>query len=555
MLKMVHIKDFAIIENLQLQLNPGMTVITGETGAGKSILLDALDIALGDKATTDLIRPGSATCEIALLFEVDSIPAARAYLEEHSILDGDDCLVRRVLTQNGRTRNFVNGSPVTAGQLQALGKRLLLTHSQHQHHALLHATRQREALDNYANQITLLQSVRQAYLAYQAAEKKHVQAVEMLQQFEQQAPFLSAQHAELEALNWQADEWETLQHDHRHLATASQRLEDCRQALALLEQEVPIGIRQLIQQAQQLLAPYQSNEKALQTGVDFLEQVHIYWEEACDVLQRYLQDLDLSPERLQTIEERISEIHHCARKYRIKPEEIPITQQTITARLNEYQALLQNIDILAKEKKMQEANYQALAAKLSVKRKKAAAEMSQHITQQIKQLNMPDGEFIVQISEGGPSAYGIDEVSFLVQTNAGQMAKSLAKVVSGGELSRISLAIQLLIAECGKMPTLIFDEVDVGIGGQTAVLVGDLLKRLAKNTQVLCVTHLAAVAAAGEHHLKISKQTQGIETSSQLHYLSREMRVQEIARMLSGAAFTEQALAHAAEILALPQEA
>jgi DNA repair protein RecN (Recombination protein N) len=549
MLKAIHIKDFAIIENLSLELSDGMTVVTGETGAGKSIVIDALDIALGDKAQADVIRHHATKCEISIEFDIRRIPKAKTWLETHDLIHEDTCIIRRVLPREGRTRNYINGTPVTIADLQTLGNLLVHIHGQHQHQALMKTNEQRELLDDYAGHDKRLSELKNTYYRYKKVEKTLEEYLQHLSAHESQKILLEYQLNELNALNLQDNELEQLHHEHKQLSHMETLLEGCQTALNVIHEHENTNAISLLNSAKQTIETIQHFDTRLQNAAELLKNAAIHLEEAKDEIHDYLMQVELNPSKLHTIEQRLSEIHQLARKYKISPEHLSDHQQTLKAQFENIHLSHDKIAELEKEKKALYEEYLKIAHTLRRKRQEKAKHLSQIISENMQHLGMEGGIFSIQFLETEPSPYGIDKIEFYVSTNIGQPMQALSKVVSGGELSRISLALQLITSQRQETPTLIFDEVDVGIGGQTAAIVGQLLRQLSKSAQVLCITHLAQVASQGHHHLKIAKTSLNGQTHSAVRFLNQDERIEEIARMLGGIKITQQTLAHAEEML------
>lgn len=554
MLIHLHIKNFAIIDHLELDLSRGMTVITGETGAGKSIIIDALSIALGDRADSSFIRHGAQRCEIDASFEIQSLPAALAWLTENDLVSDDECVIRRVMTVEGRSRHYINGHSVTLQQLREFGTLLVHIHGQHQHQALLRQEEQRELIDNFANHGSLLQTTRERYDEWRQLQQQITQ-LEQSENSNAHLELLQYQVEELEKLALAPGETEALTQELRQLSHAELVLSATEKALALIEGGSGEYCALIcLHETLQSLAAQKQLHPELNNAWELINQAIIHTQEAGYELNHFFGKITLDPERLQTIDHRLGQINDLARKHRVKPEALPeqaaqLSQQ-LAALLNSGQTLTQ----LKIQAEAVQADYLESARHLSQSRCQAAALLATQVTASMQQLSLVGGQLCIDCHphpEPKPQAHGIDEIQFKVSANAGQPPGPLSKVASGGELSRISLAIHVIAAQADCTPTLIFDEVDVGIGGGTAEIVGQLLNQLGKSAQVLCITHLPQVAAQGNHHLKIDKQMRDGNVCSDLYFLTKEQRIQEIARMVGGLTITQQTLAHAQEMLEL----
>ena len=556
MLSSIHIRDLAIVSSVELELNAGMTVLTGETGAGKSILIDALGLALGDRADNGMIRTGSDRAEITVIFQLADHPEIQAWLREEALDDGHECILRRVLVRDGSSKAFINGSPVTLKSLQGLGERLVDIHGQHAHQSLLHRNHQRELLDAYAGHQTQLKTLGELYDEWTSTRDRLQQLQEAASERIHRLDLLRFQIDELQTLNLQDGEIDELDEELKRLSNAERLTETSQQILNLLYDDDD-SVQSRLNHALRDLEELSQLDSSLSECREMIDNASIQIREATTELRHYADAIEMEPQRLEIVEQRIGEIHDLARKYRCRPEELT----THLAQLNEELEQLEQADIqlerLETESKALEQRYHSQAEELDTKRRQAAKKLEKQVTEAIKTLGMPDGVLKIEVerlAEDKASRTGLNRVEFLVSANAGHNPQPLAKVASGGELSRISLAIQVATIECARVPTLIFDEVDVGIGGGVAEIVGRLLRRLGDNRQVLCVTHLPQVASQGHHHLQVqkSKGKQGASTNIQL--LQDENRVEEVARMLGGVEITPQTLAHAREMISLSQQ-
>ena len=549
MLLNLSVKDFVIVDHVEVEFAPGFTVLTGETGAGKSILIDALALVLGDRGEASMVRGGCERAEIAAQFDITLLPLLQAWLSENALANDDgECLLRRVLDSNGRSRAFINGHAATLQQLREAGENLVDIHGQHAHQSLLRAAAQRVLLDGYGGLTATQRQVAEEYRAWQTLKQQREAGESNAIALAQEREDLEWRVQELAGLNFSAEEWQTLLNEHTRLSNAVSLLDGARYGVEILSE----NDASLIVQLAALLAKLKQlreYDSGLQETLELLEPAEIQLQEAAHSLNHYLQKLDLDPERLHDCEQRLNAIHSAARKYRVPPEQLPDLLQAANTRLA---TLIETADPDALARKEREAkhHFDATAKKLSTGRQQSAKKLSQKVSATLQQLAMVGGVFeaaLVPVPEG--ASFGYENVDFRVAAHAGIAPKPLAKVASGGELSRISLAIQVATIDVAAVPTLIFDEVDVGIGGGVAEIVGGLLKDLGAAHQVLCITHLPQVAAQGHQHLRVSKQTHNGATLSRIETLDKPARVEEIARMLGGVEITTKTRAHAAEML------
>lgn len=556
MLIHLSVHNYAIVEHLDLELKRGMSVISGETGAGKSIMLDALGLTLGDRADSSVVRIGADKADILASFDLDDIPDARAWLAERDLDNEGPCILRRVITAEGRSRGYINGTPCPQGDLKALGELLIDIHSQHEHQSLLKLDTHRRLLDEYGGSQDL---ARQVQLAAQRWRQTR-QTLERLSNTsdEQRArhQLLSYQLEELETLALGENELEQLEHEHKNLANAEHLLGACRQVIDLCSESDAGNVLSALTSSLQRLTGFQNQPGALGEAVNLLSSAQIQVEEAVGELNRFLDHFDSDPQRQQALEERLDSIYTLARKHRVQPQELPALQQSLFEELEGLNADDDALEQLGEELAAYAHHYQEKAEALSGARQQAAESLAVAVETEIQRLGMPGGKFSVVLkptTAGDLMPHGLEQVEFLVSANPGQPLRPLAKVASGGELSRISLAIQVITAQTSRTPTLVFDEVDVGIGGPTAEVVGQLLRRLGERGQVLTVTHLPQVAAQGHHHLFVHKARGRDETHTAVAALEGSERVEEIARMLGGVDLTEQALAHARQMIGSAQ--
>lgn len=552
MLKQLSIKDFVIVDRIELGFEPGFTVLTGETGAGKSILIDALSLALGERGDADLIRHGCERAEINAMFDLQQVTALRLWLAENDLQgDPESCLIRRILDTSGRSRNYINGHAVTLQQLRIAGEFLVAIHSQHAHQSLLHKDAQRELLDAFAGCIDLALAVKAAYQHWQECQLQRIDMEKRAAESQDKREQLEWQLQELSTLNFTCDEWQTLQADHGRLSHVASLLAAAESGLDTLSESESSLLSQLNAVNNQLQNQLEYDPQ-LKPIIDLLDAAQIQLQESVYELKHYRQNLDLDPHMLQQVEQRLSDIHATARKFRIAPEALSVLADSLQKQLASLGSAA-DIDHLRAIEMAAQVEYLQQAQALSEIRKKAAADLSHQVSHAMQTLAMAGGAFAVALmplQQGVAS--GLEQIEFQVSAHQGMPLRPLAKVASGGELSRISLAIQVITSKIGTVPTLIFDEVDVGIGGKVAEIVGQLLKKLGQERQVLCITHLPQVAATGDHHWQVNKS--GGESTDQpicskIVALDQVQRIEEIARMLGGINITETTRRHALEML------
>ncbi|WP_020653997.1 DNA repair protein RecN [Massilia niastensis] len=553
MLRTLTIRDFVIVDTIELEFSNGFTVFTGETGAGKSILIDALQLALGGRGDASMVREGAARADITADFAPTE--AARAWLVQNEFeADEGGALVRRVIDNAGRSKAYINGVAATAAQLRELGEMLVDIHGQHAHQSLLKPDAQRDLLDN---QIAVrdpgaraeVVEVASLYRAWRALvrqrEEYETNAKNVLMERER----LEWQVGELDKLAPKQGEWTEISNEHSRLSHAASLLEGAQEALAAIsESDHPI-LSQL-SSLNQKLGKLVDVDTQLQAVLDCMEPARIQLQEAVYALNNYIDKVELDPDRLREVDARMEALHSSARKYRVTPEELPEEHAALAAKLRQL-ADATDIEGLRKQEDKARAAYTEVARRLSARRARAAAELSVQVTAAMQELSMGGGSFAIGLNPAEPNAHGLEQVEFLVAGHAGVAPRPLAKVASGGELARISLAISVITSNATTVPTLIFDEVDTGIGGGVAEVVGRLLKRLGQQRQVLCVTHLPQVASQANQHFQVAKGlTDAGRTVSRIDVLDSRSRVEEVARMLGGIEITETTRKHARELLA-----
>lgn len=555
MLTYLAINNLAIVEQLELDLPAGMTVITGETGAGKSILLDAMGLALGDRADADSVRHGTPKAEIHAHFDVSSLKVARQWLTDNE-LAGDEiseCILRRVIHSNGRSKAWINGQPCSVQQLKQLSSHLIDIHGQHEHQSLLRRETHLILLDEFAR---LQKPVAQQTELFRQWQKCRRQLEQLRNQdSEQQArlELLRYQVEELEQLALEEHELQSLEDEQQKLANAETLIAESQAVMELCDSDHG-SARQMLNHACQRISQIPTQDARLSEISQLLNEALIQVEEASGELNHFIDTCELDPERLLFVEDRLSTIYQLARKHHITPEELYQHSLQLREELDRIESGPQNIDQIAEQLQELTEAFREKAAILSQKRRKAADRLNKEINKQLSMLGMANARFEVSINSSDQfQPTGTDETEFLISTNPGQPAKPMIKIASGGELSRISLAIQVVTAQTSTIPTLVFDEVDVGISGGTAEIVGKLLHNLGQNGQILSITHLPQVAAQGDQHLHIRKFSTKDSTRSEMLWLDQPQRITELARMLGGVDLTEQTLAHASEMLATSQ--
>jgi DNA repair protein RecN (Recombination protein N) len=549
MLRSLNIRDFVIVDRLELEFQSGFTALTGETGAGKSILIDALSTVLGERAEAGLVRDGCERAEVAAEFGLGDCPEARALLAEADLAEDDVCLMRRVIDASGRSRAYINGRAVTIQQLRDIGAFLVDIHGQHEHQSLLRPASQRELLDGYAGASELAAAVAQARRDWQAARRSRLAGERDAAAIAREKEDLEWRVRDLETLGFRTDEWDALVEEHKRLANAASLIEAAQYSLQTLSED-DLSVLAAVSAVQSRLHAQIEFDARLREVLDLLDPAQIQLQETVYALRDYVQRLELDPQRMRDVESRLEAVHAASRKFRVTPPELPRVLEEARERLAELETGRDPATLAQREQAALEA-YRSAATRLSAARAKAAKALSKKVTDAMQSLAMAGGRFEVALTplEEG-AAYGLEQVEFLVAAHAGTGARALAKVASGGELSRISLAVQTATSEIARVPTLVFDEVDAGIGGRVAEIVGRMLRSLGARHQVMCVTHLPQVAAAGDHQWQVSKRTGKNGVSSNVIALNDADRIEELARMLGGLTITETTRRHAAELLA-----
>lgn len=552
MLLHLTIRNFAIIDALELDFETGLTALTGETGAGKSILLGALGMVLGDRADNDSIKQGADHAEIVAEFDIHNNEAVSSWLVEQALNADDECLLRRRVSKDGRSRAYINGTPVNLQLIRELGEMLIDIHGQHEHQSLMKPVAQRRLLDDYANHSNLIEAVSNAYVQLKLVH-------EQLQHLEQagsdrnnRLDLLRFLTQELDALALEDNEYEKLNEQHSRLAHAEKLTTTVQQSLEELYGNDDSNIQSNVARVIASIQDIAEVDAKLNPVVDMLQDALVQIDESVSQLRAYGDAIELNPAELEVIEQRLQVILDLARKHRVEPGALGELHQQLVNELSELDHADERLEELRNEYKTLEQTYRNAAQSLSNSRSKAAKKLDKAITKAMQTLGMSGGKFIIEISQSDNekrSAHGIDRIDFTVTANTGQPCKTLSRVASGGELARISLAIQMITAAQTRIPTLIFDEVDSGVGGRIAEIVGQHLRILGNSNQVVCITHLPQVASQAHQHLRVHKQSDKKQTRTGVDTLSRQQRIEEIARMLSGIDITQQSLAHAEEMI------
>lgn len=553
MLLALSLRDFVIVEQLHLDFQHGFTVLTGETGAGKSITLDAIGLLLGDKADYSQVRHGAKEAQLSALFDISALPLLQAELREQGLLndDAEELSIRRIIDAKGRNRSFINNQAATLAQLKQIGEQLIDIHGQNAHHSLNQESAQRRLLDEFAGNGQLVLQTQNAYQNWQAAKKILQEAQEQANHIDIERERLEWQFNELDQLSLQAGEWETLSQSHDSLAHAAELLQAASEASEWVGGDN--GLQSLLYRCQKTLQNLADIEPRFAESLNLLDSIEAELSEVASLLGDVSDAVEINPSELAAKEARMQELLSMARKYRVEPEQLIEKWAEIQAALLELEAAT-DIEGLQKTVEQNERIYLEYAQQLSVQRHQAAKKLSEETAAHMQYLAMQGAKFQIELLPTSPSAYGLEQVQYQVAANRGSPLRPLNKVASGGELARISLSLQVVTSQYTQVPTLIFDEVDTGIGGGVAETVGKALRTLGGKHQVLAVTHLPQVAACGEHHWKVAKHDEGEQTVSEIHVLSAEQRIEEIARMLGGEKITDTTRHHAAEMLDLSKQ-
>jgi len=547
MLRFLSLRDFVIVDRLELEFKAGFTALTGETGAGKSILVDALMLVLGGRSDTPVLRHGASKAELSADFDIAGLPGVSAWLLEREFAEDGACLLRRVIDDANRSRAFINGRAATLTQLRELGSQLLDIHGQHEHQKLLAKDAQLNLLDDFAGTRSRVQEVAAAWRAWRAAADARAAREANDAQSMREREELAWQLQELNALGFSVAGWETLQADHARLANAATLIDSAAAALNRID-EADASVATNVEEVAAGLRRATETDLSLKPALEMVEAAGVHLAEAAHHLRQYLARLEVDPARLAEVDAQLAAIHGAARKHRIDATRLG---ELIEAKQARFDALggESSIDALKAKEAELEREYSQAAKRLSAERADAAKRFGAEVTRTMQTLAMEGGRFEVKLAHCEPSAHGNEDCEYSVAAHQGQAAGPLARIASGGELSRISLAIQMLASTRAGVPTLIFDEVDAGIGGRVAEIVGRLLKQLAGQHQVLCVTHLPQVAACADQQYRVIKESSGKSVTSRIDILAGASRVEEIARMLGGIEITAATRQHAQEML------
>lgn len=557
MLVHISIKNLAIVKNIELTVGSGFTAITGETGAGKSIALDALGLCLGYRAESNMVREGADKAEVVAHFDLLAVPAAIQFLREHDLQQDDspsECFIRRIVSNEGRSKAFINGVPVNLTQLKQLGKLIALIHGQHDHYQFLKADNQLDILDQYAQHNNLVEAVQKNYNEY-----KHLNdELKRLQSFQQQRgdrrQLLTYQVQELDEFSLGETEFSELESEFKRLSSYQDLTEKSYHAQQALNGDEQNNVMSLLQSSIKALGDVQALDSNVDDICETLHNAYIQIEEANNDLEHYISSIEDDPEHLFNIEKRYSQCLDLARKHQVNPEQLYTKHVELADELSKLNADDESLSEIQQDLQTSLIEYRSSSLELNKSRKHFAANLSQEIQLSVREMNLPHAQIEIEINfseQSHPSKTGNNEVRFMISVNPGQELDILEKVVSGGELSRIGLALQVITSKGEQIPTMVFDEVDTGISGPTASLVGKLLRKLGENAQVMCVTHLPQVAAVANNQLFVNKITDGHTTETQLLKLTKEERVNEIARLLAGDELTNTAIANAKDLLKL----
>ncbi|MFK7863964.1 MAG: DNA repair protein RecN [Pseudohongiellaceae bacterium] len=554
MLSELSIRNFATVEALQIEFKPGMSVITGETGAGKSVILGALSLSLGDRADKATVRSGAKKAELSAEFNIGGIAPAQAWLHEHD-LDHDEshtCILRRVITNDGRSKGYINGSPVTMASLKSLGEMLIDIHSQHEHQSLLHKATHLRMLDDFSVDKDLISKLRSTWKQWQQNHQQMQQLQSASEESSAQSQLLSYQLTELEEMEIGDNEVDELDAEFKALNSADSIITSIQTALNLCSEDDEHNAVSSLSTSLATLKEIPSQDEKVRSIIGLLENAEIQLAEAVAELRDFNDEFSADPQRLETINNRLSDLYSVARKHKINAKELPVLVADLQSQLARFSNSDEELKQLQANDEMLRSQYQKIGNQVSSSREKGASRLAEQVNSQLANLGMPNASITVALrknSNENPSHNGLESAEFLVSTNPGSTPQALGKIASGGELSRISLAIQVITAQTTHTPILVFDEVDVGIGGGVAKVVGELLRELGKTTQIFCVTHQAQVASQGHNHFFVSKSSGADQTQTAIVELGETDTIKEIARMLGGDDFTDESLAHAKQLV------
>lgn len=554
MLLSITINNYTLVDTLEIEFLRGTTAITGETGAGKSLILDALSMALGDRADSSTIRQGKDRAQITASFDISDLSEARQWLDIHDFSTDNECILRRIYTTEGRSKGYINGQPCTMQQLQQLGDVLVDLHSQHEHQSLLRRNTHRKLLDEFNGSIELAEQVADDFQNWHRTAKQLHDLSERSDELNARRELLQFQVEELQEFNLEPSYLQQLELEQQHLANAEQIIQDSQKLLAISDQGETFNLRDGFNQSLSILSQLKHKPKALEEAEQLLQSGLIQVDEAVHCIEQHIDRFEANPQRLQQIEDELGLIFQLARKHRVDSHQLADKLNELVLELKQLTTGDQNLEALQQQVNQLAEKYKKTATQLSLIRQQGAVKMSDDINQQLQQLSMEGANLLVKLTPLGETSfksYGLEDIELVISTNPGQAHKPLAKVASGGELSRVSLAIQVVAAANSSIPTVVFDEVDVGIGGSTADIVGKLLKQLGSKGQVISVTHQPQVAAHAHQHYVVSKMTANSSAESTIVHLNNTQRIEELARMLGGAKVTQQTLSHASELFDL----
>lgn len=555
MLAELIIRNFATVESLQIEFKPGMSVLTGETGAGKSVILGALSLSLGDRADKGTVRAGAKKAELSAEFNIEAIPAAQGWLHEHD-LDHDEahtCILRRVITNDGRSKGYINGSPVTMASLKSLGEMLIDIHSQHEHQSLLHKATHLRMLDDFSVDKDLSAKLHSTWKQWQQNNQQMVQLKSASEDTSAQSQLLSYQLTELEEMEIGENEVEELDAEFKALNSADSIISTIQTVLDLCSENDDHNASASLATSLSAMREIPAQDEKVKSITALLENAEIQLGEAVAELRAFSDEFSADPQRLETINNRLSDLYSVARKHKINAKQLPALVADLQEQLAKFENSDAELETLKANDELLRGQYLQIGKKVSANRQKGATKLADQVNKQISTLGMPNAALAVSLIPNDsekPSQNGLESAEFLVSTNPGQSPQALSKIASGGELSRISLAIQVITAQTTHTPILVFDEVDVGIGGGVAKVVGELLRELGQKTQIFCVTHQAQVASQGHNHLYVSKSIGGDSTQTSIVELGEKEIIREVARMLGGDDFTDESLAHAQQMVA-----
>ncbi len=550
MLTHLHIQNFTLVDQLDIELHDGLTVITGETGAGKSMLLDALGLTLGERTDAGKVKHGADRAEVNASFDISKQKFAQTWIQDNDLGEGDECILRRIVTSEGRSRAYINGQTVTLQQLKALGEKLIDIHNQHEHQSLLSTSTHRRLLDDFAGAQKQYEKVKEAFTHWKEVADKLEQAQNDGAEMNARFQLLRYQVDELDKLSVEAGEVGRLESEQAILGNVEKTQTHCQSIIDICSSD-GVGLRERITQALRLMQELPEKPKQLCDVEQLLQNAAINIEEAQNDVEHFADSCEQDPERLHWINDRLNSLYEIARKHQVTPETLHELHHSLGEELNQMVSGDDYVEQLQAELSERITTYQATALKLSDQRKKSAKKLAKAVNGKLGQLAMERAQLAIELHDTSdtPNRHGNEKVEFLISTNPGQTPQALSKVASGGELSRVSLAIQVVTTATSTTPTLIFDEVDVGIGGTTGDVVGLMLSELGTKGQIFCITHLAQVASKAHHHLRAEKHVNKKEAFSTLTTVEGDEKVIEIARMMGGMIDSKQSIEHARQML------